>query len=202
MFIVLATMAISHAAWGANVVYTTTGVFTGPGAVASTVTHADSILTYTGTTQSRLNIPNGQDTGAFFGTLHLVSPNGVLDSFAGNSFKLTVTQSVPTPNDGPKTLSGTLSGSISFSGGQLKLAFTSDSLTFVGPTVSENVVYSLQGKNWFISPPSPNGFTDVTLQGTLTPNLAAVPTPASVWGGMGLLGLVGFVKLSRKQLAV
>jgi hypothetical protein len=114
---------------------------------------------------------------------------GDKESFAGELFTLTITQSVPNPGTGTFD-SSVVSGTIEFRTGgngksDLYLVFN-DPLSIVIPqTGTPQVSYTVE-KDVFIGDANTASTEQFAVGGQ-----AAVPLPGVVWGGMTLFGMVG-----------
>lgn len=174
------SIAAVRPASAAVVDYSTTGVFTSSGTATST-SGADT-LTYTSVTSTGNLTP----TIISLGELKLTGAES--DSFS-DSFTLTVSQFAP--GSGTGSLTATLSGSLTVSSGSESSSVTS---TFTTTSFSiAGVTYTLLSNPIFVPNPLSNGGR-VTIEAKIT---SAVPVPAAVWSGMGLLGLIAVGKLRR-----
>jgi hypothetical protein len=175
------SIAAVRPASAAVVDYSTTGVF----ASSSTDTSASGAdtLTYTSVSSTGNLTPTIISLGEF--TL----AGTETDSFS-DSFTLTISQIAPTSGTG--SLSSTIAGSLTISSGTDSSTVTS---TFSTPSVViGGVTYTLLKNPVFVPDPLSNGGV-VSIEARIT--TAAVPVPAAVWSGMGLIGLIAAGKLRR-----
>jgi hypothetical protein len=189
--------------------YSTTGVFSNPTGAGVSIQNSGTELKITQGTKSvkvdfagvllspLLSTPF---TGAILGTFSetLVGPLAAVTGDLAD-FTLKIHQTLPgggsdVTTGGDVTLTGKLT-TVS-SPGHFNIVFVPSSLTVSSsPSVTYDLSNYLNGLNQLELTSNPK-----LLQADIS--AATVPTPASVWGGMGLLGLVGAMKLSRKQFAV
>jgi len=197
-----------------TVKYYTTGVFTNPsGSIAGrtttltaggqgvkiTTSGASVTLNFAGIGSLLtpvIGVPTGNVLASFSetftGALNGVNFTTVTDVA---DFLLTIHQVVPAGTATTGSSSVTVTGRIraSDSPGHFNILFTPNPVA----------VPSTPAVSYLLSNLNSAGQLEITENPRLLKaDIVAVPTPASVWGGMGLLGLVGLVKLSRKQLAV
>jgi hypothetical protein len=161
-------------AMAGGVSFTTSGSFSNPTLFP---------ITFTGTTVTNFSGSSNLSFGSFgVGKCPMASCTG------SETFTLTIAQTSPVP--GTATLSGTISGTVLKGGNNnLVLSFTSATVT-IGSTM-----YSI------MFPHSLN-FGTTTLNGKIGPG-ASVPEPsAELLLGMGALGLMGLVTVSRKRISV
>jgi hypothetical protein len=174
------SIAAVRPASAAVVDYSTTGVFSSSSSDTST-SGADT-LTYTSVTSTGNLTPTIISLGEFKLT------GAESDTFV-DSFTLTVSQIAP--GSGTGSLSATLAGSLTVSGGSESSSVTS---TFTTTSFSiAGVTYTLKSNPIFVPDPLSNGGR-VTIEAQIT---SPVPVPAAVWSGMGLLGLIAVGKLRR-----
>jgi len=174
------SIAAVRPASAAVVDYSTTGVFSSSSSDTST-SGADS-LTYSAVTSTGNLTPTIISLGEFKLT------GAESDTFT-DSFTLTISQIAPASGTGD--FSATLAGSLTVSGGSESSSVTA---TFSTTTLDiAGVTYTLLSNPVFVPDPLSNGGR-VTIEAQIT---SAVPVPAAVWSGMGLIGLIAAGKLRR-----
>jgi len=174
------SIAAVRPASAAVVDYSTTGVFSSSG--TDTSSSGTDTLTYTAVTSAGNLTP----TIISLGELKLSGADS--DTFT-DGFTLTVSQIAP--GSGTGSFSATLSGSLTVSAGSESSSVTA---TFSSTTISiAGVTYTLKDSAYFVPDPLSNGGR-VTIEAEIT---SAVPVPAAVWSGMGLIGLIAAGKLRR-----
>jgi hypothetical protein len=175
------SIAAVRPASAAVVDYSTTGVF--GSSSSDTSTSGTDTLTYTAVTSSNNLTP----TIISLGELKLTGADS--DTFT-DTFTLTVSQFAP--GSGTGSLNATIAGSLTVSGGSesssVTSTFSTTSFTIAG------VKYTLLSNPIFVPDPLSNGGR-VTIEAEIT--TSAVPVPAAVWSGMGLMGLIAVGKLRR-----
>lgn len=175
------SIAAVRPASAAVVDYSTTGVFSSSSSDTST-SGADTV-TYSSVTSTGNLTPTIISLGEFKLT------GAETDTFTDN-FTLTVSQIAP--GSGTGGFAATLSGSLSVSAGSesssVTATFSTTNLTIDG------VKYTLLSNPIFVPDPLSNGGR-VTVEAEIT--TSAVPVPAAIWSGMGLLGLIAAGKLRR-----
>jgi len=179
------SIAAVRPASAAVVDYSTTGVFASSSSDTST-SGADT-LTYTSVTSTGNLTP----TIISLGELKLTGAES--DTFS-DSFTLTVSQIAP--GSGTGSLSASVSGALTVSSGSesssVTATFSTTTFTIAG------VKYTLLSNPIFVPDPLSNGGR-VTIEAKI--DTAAVPVPAAVWSGMGLIGLIAVGKLRRFSAA-
>ncbi len=154
-------------AFAASVTYSTSGVLSGPDAVGGILSNGGATITYTPQPSTTVSSP----TGINIGTLTVAGGTG---TFAGDTFDLTITQTVPTP--GTQVTTASVAGSITSLSNNIELTFAPQTFTL------GTVTYTLQASTYFLVAPNTNGGA-TTLQANVV-TASTVPEPAS----MGLLG--------------
>jgi hypothetical protein len=178
------SLGAASTASAVNVVYTTTGVFTSSGTALS-----NGGISYTPVTSAlSINTPSFSSIGHLAA---LTNPAGDIT----DTLTITIIQSMP--GVGVGNVVGQLIGNVETNASSGELDFIT---TAVATVTSGGWVVTYNPVNE--TPINPITGAPVSIEARITAAPTAVPTPASVWGGMGLLGLVGLVKLSRKQLAL
>jgi hypothetical protein len=174
------SIAAVRPASAAVVDYSTTGTFSSSG--TDTSTSGTDTVTYSSVTSTGNLTPTIISLGEF----KLTGADS--DTFT-DTFTLTVSQFAP--GSGTGAFTATLAGSLTVSSGSESSSVTS---TFATTSLSiAGVKYTLLSNPVFVPDPLSNGGR-VTIEAEIT---SAVPVPAAVWSGMGLLGLIAVGKLRR-----
>jgi hypothetical protein len=189
----LAIFVISQGTAKADVItFTSTGIFTGPGAGSGTQTYTVgsganlTTLTFTDGANSTVAPP---PSNVNFGVI-TIATSGEGASLDGTTLTLNIVQT--SPSDGSNTFVGQLTGTIfqtpAPGGSSAQLVFSVNSFT-IG-----NVIYTIQPVYLL---PAPGTGNQVTLQGTV--NTAPIPEPATMLLlGTGLAGVAASVRKRRK----
>lgn len=189
----VAIFAVSQGTAKADVItFTSTGIFTGPGAGSGTSTYTAgsganlTTLTFTDGVNSTVAPPA---SNVNFGTI-TIATSGTGGSLDGTTVTLNIVQT--SPSGGSNTFSGQLTGTIfqtpAPGGSTAQLVFTTNTFTIGNVTYTIQPVYLL---------PAPGTGNQVTLQGTV--NAAAIPEPATmILLGTGLAGVAASARKRRK----
>jgi len=180
----------SGVARAVSVTYNTSGVFSSTS--GSTITSGGVTIVFTGA-----NFTVNADTNSNLGTFAITGVTPFNGNFS-DSFKLTVTQSVPTPGGSMAFGTGTLSGIITVNSSQAYIDFAEPLTIQIGslPPVTYSIIISdtLNPGRVTLNPPG----QDTTVQGRIT----AVPVPAAAWMGLSTLaGLAGMGLVRRRRSA-
>jgi len=168
-------------AFAASVTYQTSGVFSGPDAMAGGLGNGSATITYTPQASITVNAPTGINIGA-------IDVTGGTGTFTNDSFTLTITQT--SPSSGSGSTSSTISGTVSGNSNNIILTFSPTSMVIGGD------LYTLQSSSYFLVAPNTN--TNTPGVTSLQANVIA-PEPAS----LGLLGasLIGLGVAFRRRMA-
>lgn len=174
----------SNSAMATPVTYTTTGVFSGPGAVGNTLAIGGNILTFTGTTDTANPMPAGF---AFTQLGSFAFANQAAGTVApGVLFTLTITQLAP---PGVGSISGTVMGTVSTDGSTVFVNFGNPNGGQLGPNTVVIGPFTYTPYNTSIN----NFPLNTTLNGRV--DEAPIPEPTSMLLlGTGLAGAAGIVR--------
>jgi hypothetical protein len=195
----MSVMAAAQIASALPVSFTTTGLFNPNNGVGLTnvVTINGMTITYNAGNSSPGFNPSPvsfTDFGTF--TVAGAATSGPISSV---DFTLSIVQAVPLPGGTQAFGVGSVSGTLNVGNSTAFVQFTSPlSVTFTNTT--DSVIYTIIsndiGTPGSVALKPPGEIT--TVQGRV--NIAAVPLPASVWGGMGLFAAMGAMQLRRKMM--
>ncbi len=163
--------------------YSTTGTFTGGG---SSISSGSASISFAGVSDLNISTP---DLGALFGNF-TSSQSTTIGTFTGDSFTLTVTETIPGSYSGPITASLTGSLVLGPGGTGVTVAFGGKTLALPTPPVTgvDEVLYSPYdtsiGTGGQGGTEALNGSIDSIAAGSPP----GAPLPASVFGGGALTG--------------
>jgi len=199
--VVLANAAPAKAAL--SVKYSTAAVFTAGNLTAGSRTSSGTVLsgldsttlTFVGVTNVSVNAP----TNASFGTIK-ATVTGAGATFTNVQFKLTITQTVPTPG-GSVAFQDTLTGTISGNGSDLDLTFNPP-LTQGVPFPGGSVTYTVPIDLPLVPPETNNGITSIQGKIGICP---AVVTPepgalALAFTGIPMLGFAAWRRTRKNAI--
>jgi len=187
-----------------SVVFSTSGLFTGTGASGASLVLPGSPTGVTTLAYTSATSPVGLNSSPFanvqLGSFLLTSSSPNLESpFANDSFTLTINQTTP---GGVGTSSANIVGIVNAtSGGEFAINFTPTTID-IGPAGDvEAYILSLT-----TTPFGPNGISinlgqTTTINATLIGPAGSVstPLPKSLYGGVGLFGMLGVVGSRRRS---
>jgi hypothetical protein len=173
----IALLFCGAAAFAGTVTYSTTGAFGGPDLSGGNLVNGGAMIVYTGGSYS-VDAPSNINIG------NMTTSGGTGTFVAGDTFTLTITQSVPTA--GSATSSTSVTGTILSNSSGVNLTFSPTTFS-IG-----QITYILESSYFLVPPVTNDGVTSI--QANVT-----TPEPAS----LGLLGasLFAFGLTARRRLA-
>ncbi len=171
-----ALLLCSASAFATPLTYSTHGVFSGPDLSGGNLVNGGATISFTDNPTTSVTAP----TNINIGTVNVV---GGIGTFSGDTFMLTITQTVPTPG-GSNTSSTTVAGSVTSTSNGIDLTFSPTSFSIAS---NPAVQYILQSNYFLVAPNTNNGQTTLQAFATATPEPASLGLMGASLLGLGLL---------------